>query len=265
MFGKLESFAKESKTLLCFGIDPVIEKMPGSKSGVRGRIIDYYSEITDLLLEEGQISAIKPNYAYFAQHGFDGLNALKDLLDRYRNRVYIILDVKRGDIGRTGDAYAKEIYDFWGADACTVSPYMGEDSVLPFAREGKLPYILCRTSNSGAGDFQEQKLRNGRLFYELVAEKSIAWNCGLVVGATSDSIKRIVKITKNNVPLLIPGIGAQGGDLEMVLGAIKQNPYLHRINCSSSLAFAPSEGMANPARASLREAERINTIIRGYL
>jgi orotidine-5'-phosphate decarboxylase len=176
----------------------------------------------------------------------------------------VIFDGKRGDIGKTSEAYAREIYDFWGADCTTVSPYMGEDSVLPFLREGKLVYLLCRTSNKGAADFQELKAGK-KYLYETVAEKAVKWNCGLVVGATSDSIKKITKMTKNRVPLLIPGIGSQGGDLEMVMEAVKGNAAIHRINASSSIAYAYEKHGGKPADAALKEAERLNREIRKYL
>lgn len=273
---KLKKFAEENRTILCFGIDPDMEKIDGKGGGgtTEEQIVAYYSAITDALLDENQISAIKPNYAYFAQYGFDGLRALKNLIEQYQNRTFVILDGKRGDIGKSSDAYAREVYDFWGADACTVSPYMGSDSVLPFLRDGKFAYVLCRTSNEGAKDFQERKI--GRKYlYESVAEKAVEWNgngpdhtCGLVVGATSDSIKQITTITKNKVPLLIPGIGAQGGDLEIVMktiGGKKNNPYIHRINASSSIAFAYEKLGGKPKDAALKEARKLNDGIREFL
>ncbi|MDO8554417.1 MAG: orotidine-5'-phosphate decarboxylase [Candidatus Micrarchaeota archaeon] len=243
-------YAEERNTILCFGIDPIKEK-------VKGDIVSYFSSITDKLLEENLIAAIKPNYAFFAQYGFDGLNALKQITSRYKNNVPIILDGKRGDIGKTSDAYARELYELWNADATTVSPYMGSDSVLPFIRDDKITYMLCRTSNEGAKDFQELKIGK-KFLYEKVAEKAVEWGCGLVVGATSDSIKRIVKITKNKIPMLIPGIGAQGGDLETVMTAIKSNPYIHRINASSSIAYAYEKKGGSAIDAAIKEAKELN-------
>lgn len=263
MFEKLASNAKEKNTLLCFGIDPILEKIKSEKPGsVRELIENYYFEITDLLISESQIVSIKPNYAYFAQYGFEGLYALKAIIERYKGKVEIILDGKRGDIGKSSDAYAKEVFDFWGADALTISPYMGFDSVKPFLREGKLAYVLCKTSNPGSSDFQE--LGKPKL-YEKVAEKAFEWKTGLVVGATSDSIKSIIKITKGGIPFLIPGIGAQGGDLEMVLDTIKPNPYIHRINSSSSIAFAYEKYKISPKQAALKEARLLNSQIQKIL
>jgi len=269
MLDLLRRSAEERKTVLCFGIDPVLEKINvGSPTGAsEERIEPFFHEMTDRLLEENQIAAIKPNYAYFARYGFDGLYVLEGIVQRYRNKIPVILDAKRGDIGKSSEAYASEAYDFWGADAVTVSPYMGEDSVMPFVRKGKLAYALCRTSNPGAKDFEERKCGK-RYLYEIVAEKAVGWGCGLVVGATSDSIKRIVKITKakgGNVPMLIPGIGSQGGDLDMVLEALKGDLPLHRINASSSIAYAYEKKGGKPAEAALAEAKALNKTIRRYI
>ncbi|MFH1685237.1 MAG: orotidine-5'-phosphate decarboxylase [Candidatus Micrarchaeota archaeon] len=256
---KLTKLANENKTILCFGVDPNLEKIPGGKVE---SIVPYFQNIIDKLLDENEISAIKPNYAFFAQYGFDGLHALKEIME-YRDKVPIILDFKRGDIGKTSTAYAKEAYDFWGADAATISPYMGEDSVKPFLREEKLAYMLCRTSNKGASDFQELEC-NGKFLYEKVLEKAIEWNCGIVVGATSDAITKIVATTKNEIPMLIPGIGAQGGDLEMVMKAIEGNVAIHRINASSSIAYAHEKHDGTPDEAALKEAQKLNETIRKY-
>ncbi|MBD3210924.1 orotidine-5'-phosphate decarboxylase [Candidatus Micrarchaeota archaeon] len=263
---KLIKSAEESRTILCFGIDPAINRMarePGEEE-LEGLITDYFSSIVESLLEENAISAIKPNYAFFAQYGFDGLHALEHLIGDCKEDVPVILDVKRGDIGKTSEAYAKEAYDFWGADAATISPYMGEDSVKPFLREGKLAYLLCRTSNKGAKDFQELKCGDSML-YEKVLEKAMEWNCGIVVGATSDAIRKIVEQTGNKVPMLIPGIGAQGGDLGMVMEAIGENVAIHRINASSSIAYAHEKHGGNPVGAALKEAENLNKKIREHL
>jgi len=272
---ELKKSAQERRTILCFGIDPKLERINvGSSAGaVEERIEPFFHEMTDRLLEENAIAAIKPNFAFFAQYGFDGLYVLENIIQRYRKKIPIILDGKRGDIGKTSEAYATEAYDFWGADALTVSPYMGEDSVKPFLREGKLVYMLCRTSNPGAADFQELKCGK-KYLYEHVAMKAVEWGTGLVVGATSDSIKRIVKIVKasgdgkgngkKEVPMLIPGIGSQGGDLEMVLEALKDNLLIHRINASSSISYAYEKTGGKPVEAAVKEAEKLNRVIRGY-
>jgi orotidine-5'-phosphate decarboxylase len=245
---RLSKEAKENKTILCFGIDPSIEKIAGGtgRQGNSGEQIEnFYAELVDALLEERQIAAIKPNYAYFAQYGFEGLNALKKLITRYKNRTFIILDAKRGDIAKTNEAYANEAYGFWGGDAVTVSPYAGFDSIPPFIKEGKI-----------------QELKIGKkMLYEIIAERSVKMGYGLVVGATSDAIKRIVKITGNKIPLLIPGVGAQGGDLGMVLKAVKSNLGIHRINASSSIAFAYEKHKLTAKNSALMETKKLNDVI----
>lgn len=258
--------AEETKTVLCFGIDPDISKMEaaiGHGKTVEQTIAPFFHPMIEKLLDENAISAIKPNYAYFAQYGFEGLYALEDIIQHYKGKVPVILDGKRGDIGKSSEAYAREAYDFWGADAVTISPYMGEDSVKPFVREGKLAYMLCRTSNPGARDFEELAVAGGKkAVYEHVAEKAAEWKTGLVVGATSDAIRKLALETHNAVPFLIPGVGSQGGDLGMVMDAIKKNPAIHRINASSSIAYAYAKAGGRPADAALAEAQKLNATIR---
>ena len=264
--GRLTAAARERKTILCFGIDPDLERIGaagGHGKGAEEAIAPYFHPIIERLLDENAISAIKPNYAYFAQYGFGGLYALQDIIQHYRTKVPVILDAKRGDIGKSSEAYAREAYDFWGADAVTISPYMGEDSVRPFVRDGKLAYMLCRTSNPGAKDFEELKAGR-RLLYKHVALKAMKWKTGLVVGATSDAIKRLAKLTNNSVPFLIPGVGAQGGDIGMVMDAIRANPHIHRINASSSIAYACVKSGGKPAGAALKEAGKLNATIRKF-
>lgn len=262
--------SKESKSLLCFGIDPVLERIHAAPGGphkdehIDAAICAYFNPIIDRLLEEHTVVALKPNHAYFAQYGFEGLYALQNIINRYSGKVPIIFDAKRGDIGKSSEAYAKEAYDVFHADAVTVSPYMGKDSVLPFIREGKLAYMLCRTSNPGAADFQEQKTGKSFLF-ERVAKLSLAWKTGLVVGATSTAIKKIASLTKNQVPFLIPGVGSQGGDLGMVMKALSKNPYIHRINASSSIAYAFEKKGTDAVSAAYLEASKVVKEMRKFL
>ena len=249
MVRRLEKLATENNSILCFGIDP---------SGEEKDVYKYYTSIVDGLLGKGLISAIKPNYAYFAAQGFSGLKVLKKIIDRYKGKTFVILDAKRGDIGRSSDAYAHEAFDFWEGDAVTVSPYMGSDSVKPFLQKGKIVYVLGRTSNAGAKDFQELKLKNGKYVYEEVCAKAASWGAGLVIGATSSTaLGKVVKIVGKNTPLLIPGIGKQGGSFD-ILKALKGNPFIHRVNSSSSIAQAWRKRKGGPVEAAVKEAEFLN-------
>lgn len=250
---KLTVSAEKYQSLLCFGMDPVIEKFPSSiKGNTKEKIVKFYSSIIDASLSSNpsSFSALKPNYAFYAQYGWEGLQALKELIDKYKSKYPIILDVKRGDIGSTAKAYAKEGYEFWGADALTLSPFMGKDSVEPYFNYfegGKGAYLLCRTSNAGAQDFICQKMGAKPLYLHILS-KAIGWHkdgLGLVVGATDAKdlaaiLKEIDKSGKR-FSLLIPGVGSQGGSAGEVMALLGKYPALlplARINASSSISYA---------------------------
>ena len=253
---KMMANAKEKETILCFGMDPVVERIPlDYGKEIEERITSFFCSICDELIKNNLICAIKPNYAFYAQYGFEGLRALKKIIDKYKGVVEVILDGKRGDIGKTSHAYAREVFEFWQADATTLSPYMWDESILPFVSKG-FCYVLCRTTNPSATIFQEKRFEDGEFVYEFVAKQAIRWKSGLVVGATSKVIQNIAKQWPS-IPLLIPGIGAQGGDLTMVLNAIKKNKWIHRINVSSSLSYAHEKTNKTPENAALEYAFNI--------
>lgn len=275
----LRESALERKSILCFGIDPVLEKIPPSVAGdTTERITNHFSQIIDASLESNSpsISALKPNIAYFAQYGFEGLLALEQLMNKYRGQVPIILDAKRGDIGASSEAYAREAFGVWDADAVTVSPYMGRDSLQPFLNycnppENRGVYVLCRTSNPGSRDFQflDTQDGKGRLFLE-VAEKIAKWGVsgtGAVVGATdSEELEKTCFLfydSGKKIPLLIPGVGAQGGSASEVVKVLRtvsaSDLPLHRINSSSGIAYAYQKaGTDDFVRAALDEIGRLN-------
>ncbi len=279
---QLTAMATRHQSLVCFGLDPVLEKIPPSVQGnARERIVKFYSSIISHL-EDGSrrdVAALKPNYAYFAQYGWEGLQALEELLDKYRGRFSLILDAKRGDIGASSAAYAKEAFGFWKADALTVSPLMGFDSVQPFleyAPAGKGVYLLCRTSNPGAADFLAlETAREEKPLYISILRKSAAWSeegLGLVVGATSiDDLEKVlweIERTGKTMPLLVPGVGAQGGSAAQVSRTLKETLReqfaLQRINASSSIAFAYQKAKSEDyVGAALNEIEKMNKEI-GY-
>lgn len=167
------------------------------------------------------VCAYKPNSAFYEAEGTAGLEALKKTINYIRQKdpnLPVILDAKRGDIGNTNEAYAKAIFDDLGADAVTVNPYLGKEALEPFLkRTDKGTIILVRTSNPGAGEFQDLTV-DGKPFYQVVAEHVKEWNtnnnCAVVVGATySEELKKVREIV-GDMPILVPGIGTQGGDLE---------------------------------------------------
>ena len=207
-------------SMLCVGLDPEPSKFPGAWQGQSDRIYDFCAAIVDATKD--LVCAFKPQIAYFAAHrAEDQLERLMAHMQRVAPQVPVILDAKRGDIGSTAEQYAKEAFERFGADAVTLSPFMGFDSVEPYLKyQGKGAFLLCRTSNPGGDDLQNQRLASVEgqpLLYEHVAKLAQGpWNLngqlGLVVGATyPQELARVLELAPT-VPLLIPGVGAQGGD-----------------------------------------------------
>ncbi|MCX6769172.1 MAG: orotidine-5'-phosphate decarboxylase [Candidatus Micrarchaeota archaeon] len=277
-FEYLDKSARERKSIVCFGLDPDLNKIPAfGEANTEERIVKYFTQIIDASLsQERGVGAIKPNYAYFVQYGFEGLRALAALIGNYKEKLPIILDVKRGDIGRSSEAYAKEAFDFWNADAMTVSPYMGQDSVQPFldrCKSGKGVYVLCRTSNSGAADFQTKALENGKPLYLEVARMLEKWHVngiGAVLGATEpDELESAMwnfYDAGKPIAFLIPGVGTQGASAKntaRTLRTVWQETFtLHRINSSSAIAYAyVKENNEDFVGAALREIARLNAEI----
>ena len=205
------------RSMLCVGLDPEPARFPGAWKGDATRIFDFCAAIVDATKD--LVSAYKPQVAYFAaQRAEDQLERLCAHIRAVAPGVPLILDAKRGDIGATAEQYAREAFERYGADAVTLSPFMGWDSVEPFLRhEGKGVFLLCRTSNPGGDDLQAQVLEGGERVFERVARLAAGpWNrngqVGLVVGATYPAEVARVRELAPTLPLLIPGVGAQGGD-----------------------------------------------------
>jgi orotidine-5'-phosphate decarboxylase len=261
---KLLEISKKNNSLLCVGLDTDIEKIPEFLLKEDDPIFSFNKRIINSTSD--LVCAYKPNLAFYESQGVKGWEALKKTCEYIPKDVPIILDAKRGDIGNTSRMYAQAIFEDLKGDAVTVSPYLGEDSISPFlAYENKCAFILCLTSNKGAEDFQLQESNNKPL-YEIVAEKILSWNqksnCGLVVGATfPEQLKRIREIV-GKLPILIPGIGAQKGDVEKTVrfGTDDQG-NLAVINSSRGIIFASSgEDFADSARAKAKELrDSINT------
>jgi orotidine-5'-phosphate decarboxylase len=214
---KLRHAERLNQSMLCVGLDPEPAKFPGAWKGDASRILDFCTAIVDATRD--LVIAYKPQIAYFASHRAE--DALERLIAHIRQvapEVPVILDAKRGDIGSTAEQYAREAFERYGADAVTLSPFMGFDSIEPYLRHaGKGLILLCRTSNPGGSDLQAQRLGSGDLVYEHIARLAQGpWNTGgqlgLVVGATYPAEIERVRALAPTLPLLIPGIGAQGGD-----------------------------------------------------
>lgn len=245
--------------MLCVGFDPDPKRMPVSLLGKPLSIFEFCRDIADATADV--VCAFKPQFAYFASQAAEGQleKLIQHLKDRYPH-IPVILDAKRGDIGSTAEHYALEAFERYGADAVTVNPYMGRDSIEPYLKhQGKGVIILCRTSNPLGSDFQSLNLaKDGQPLYLHVATLAAKeWNSSgqisLVVGATfPDEIAKVRAIV-GEMPLLIPGIGAQGGDLKTTVkaGQIPSKPGVGMmINSSRAILYASAGAdFAEAARA----------------
>ena len=217
---QLRTAQQHNQSMLCVGLDPEPSRFPGKLKGNSAKIYDFCAAIVDSVAD--LVVAFKPQIAYFHAHRAEQqLEALIQHMHRVAPHVPVILDAKRGDIGSTAEQYAIEAFERYGADAVTLSPFMGFDSVAPYLKyHGKGAFLLCRTSNPGGDDFQNQRLASvpGQpLLYEHIARLAQGpWNLngqlGLVVGATYPAEIERVRALAPTLPLLIPGVGAQGGD-----------------------------------------------------
>ena len=254
-------------SMLCVGLDPEPSRFPGAMKGDARRIYDFCAAIADAT---GDLAiAFKPQIAYFAAHrAEDQLERLMEHLRRNHPQVPVILDAKRGDIGSTAEQYAREAFERYGADAVTLSPFMGFDSVQPYLKyEGKGAFLLCRTSNPGGDDLQSQRLASlpgePRLYEHVAGLAQGAWNTngqlGLVVGATYPAEIERVRALAPTVPLLIPGVGAQGGDAVATVRAGWRPDGLIAVNSSRAILYASSgDDFAEAAR---REATRTRDLL----
>jgi len=216
---RLRETIARSGSLLCVGLDP--EASLGSPQAVERFCLD----LLDATLEH--CAAVKPNLAFFEQFGPDGMRVLLRVRERVPATHVLLLDAKRGDIGNTAAAYARALFEVLGADAVTVNPLMGQDSVAPwlgYAEQGRGVFLLARTSNPGAADLLEQRLLGGVAVYERIADLALRWDdgrgaVGLVVGATAPEAISVLRAQSPEQPFLLPGVGAQGGSLEEAVRA----------------------------------------------
>jgi orotidine-5'-phosphate decarboxylase len=250
----LQAATLRHDSMLCVGLDPEPAKFPRAWRGDAARIFDFCAAIVDATCDLA--CAFKPQIAYFAAHrAEDQLERLVAHIHAVAPGVPVILDAKRGDIGATAEQYAREAFERYRADAVTLSPFMGFDSVEPFLRwDGKGAILLCRTSNPGGDDLQAQLLDGGERVYERVARLAAGpWNgsgqLGLVVGATYPAEIARVRELAPTLPLLIPGVGAQGGDAEATVRAGWRPTGPIVVNSSRAILYADAgAGFATAAR-----------------
>jgi orotidine-5'-phosphate decarboxylase len=237
---------RDANSLVCVGLDPEPAKFPGKFANDPDAVFNFSRAIVDATAEYA--CSFKPQIAHFAALGAeDALQRLIAHIHAMHPGIPVILDSKRGDIGSTAQHYAAEAFDRYGADAVTANPYLGRDSLQPFLdRAERGVVILCRTSNPGAGDLQDL-IVDGRPLYQHVAEKvAREWNgngnCALVVGATWPEQLREVRAIVGDVPFLVPGVGAQGGDVEAVVTNAKTDDGSGLIVSSSRAILYASSG-----------------------
>ena len=214
----------DTDSLLCVGLDPDPARFPGSMSGRADRTAAFCRAIVDATAD--LVCAYKPQIAYFAALGAE--RALEDVIAHVRAvapNAAVILDAKRGDIGPTATQYAREAFDRYGADAVTVNPYLGYDTIEPFLERGSV-FVLCRTSNPGSGDLQSLTVDGEPLYRrvgrELAQHFGHTGRLGLVAGATYPAELAELRAVVGQIPLLVPGVGAQGGEVAALAGALSE-------------------------------------------
>jgi len=250
----------QADSLLCVGLDPDPARFPAHLRGRDDAIFAFCAAIADATA--AYACAFKPQIAYFAGHRAE--DQLERLLVHLREKhpdVPIVLDAKRGDIGATAEHYAREVFERYGADAVTLSPYMGQDSIEPFlAYAGRGIFVLCRTSNPGGDDLQMLEVGGEPLYARVARLAAARWNrggqLGLVVGATYPAELARVRGIAGELPLLVPGIGAQGGDVQASVEAGQSASGTGMlINSSRAILYAGSgEDFAEAAAAAARSS-----------
>ncbi len=245
---------------LCVGLDPDEALLPPAVRSGADALLQFNLAIVDATCDLA--GAYKPNLAFYEVHGTRGFEVLEATIRHIRSRqpdALIIADAKRGDIGNTSKAYAAAMFHKLGCDAVTVNPYMGRDSVEPYLEDdSKGAFVVCLTSNRGSSDFQWLDC-GGRPLYEIVAGQVSSWNtrgnCGLVVGATQPERRAAIRKAAGRMPFLVPGVGAQGGDVETSVRINNDGAFVNAfINASRSILYASrEEDFAEAARAAAAE------------
>jgi orotidine-5'-phosphate decarboxylase len=274
---QLAAAEARAQSLLCVGLDPEPARFPGAWRGDPRRIFDFCAGIVDATHD--LVLAFKPQIAHFAAHrAEEQLERLIAHIRKVAPEVPVILDAKRGDVGSTAENYAREAFERYDADALTLSPFMGADSLEPYMRHaGRGLMVLCRTSNPGGSDLQAQRLVSdvpgGEFLYERIARLAAGeWNrggqMGLVVGATYPRELARVRELAPTLPLLIPGIGAQGGDAEATVRAAWRPGAPVIVSSSRAILYAGGDtpdaaAHAEAARAAAQATRRLLQDARG--
>lgn len=258
---RLTSRERDANSLLCVGLDPVIGKMPAGIPATAAGVADFCIEIINATKD--LVSSYKPNLPFYLSLGDDGLRALRRVREAIPADIPMILDCKVNDLGDTAKAWVQTAFDYIEADAIVVAPYMGEDALAPyFNREGKGVIVLVKTSNPGSGDLQDVTLENGQPLYMHVAERCREWNqgypadIGMVVGATWPAQLQAVRDLCPNQAILLPGLGAQGGDVQASVQA-GTDAHGGSLMCSSSRGILYASSGTDFAEAARTQAQSL--------
>ena len=257
---KLSAAQRAHDSIVCVGLDPEPERIPSSYGRGPEAAVRFLRDIVQATGE--YVSAFKPNLGFYERYGEAAMDVLAKTLDVIPDDVPVILDGKRGDVPNTSAAYADALFDAFRADAATVAPYVGLDSIAPFCSNGRFALVLARTSNPGAGDFQDLDVA-GRPLYERVVEKVVtrfpSESCGFVIGATYPEETRRLRALAPDRIFLLPGVGAQGGDVETTVRAgLDARGGGAILSSSRSVLYAEGDGdlvrSAAAAARSLRDS-----------
>ena len=262
-YNRLGNICDTKNSHLCIGLDFDLDKMINPKVKDLKSLESFIKDIIDSTIDI--CSVYKPNFAFYEKYGPAGMTLLESIVAHINKRSIIVADAKRGDIGNTSRNYAKSIFDYYNFDAVTLAPYMGSDSIEPFIDyKEKGIYILCLTSNKSAADFQ-YKFSDNTYLYEDTAKLALSLNInnniGLVVGATKQENMQKIKDIAPSLSWLVPGIGAQGGDLEKSVSISNSNKGIGIINVSRSIIYAGNQSLDEIRKAAIGYNDKINKFL----
>lgn len=268
-YQKLDAITEKNNSLVCVGLDSDIAKLPEHLKNDPHPQFAFNKAIIDATHD--LVCAYKPNTAFYEARGAAGVEELKmtcDYVTKTYPEIVLIIDAKRADIGNTNEGYVQDVFDYLGADAVTVHPYLGKEALQPFlSRADKGVIVLCRTSNPGAGELQDLQVDGKPLYQKVAGNIAKEWNansnCAVVVGATYPEELAQVRAIVGDIPILIPGVGAQGGDVEKTVKAgVDKTGKRAMINSSRGIIFA-STG-ADFAQRAREETEKLQKQINQY-
>tara|TARA_B100000029_G_scaffold349205_1_gene341543 strand:- start:982 stop:1788 length:807 start_codon:yes stop_codon:yes gene_type:complete len=262
-YNRLNDICASKNSHLCIGLDFDLDKIKNPNIKDLNSLESFIKDIIDATIDN--CSVYKPNFAFYEKYGPSGMILLQNIVSHINKRSIVIADAKRGDIGNTSRNYAQSIFDYYNFDAVTIAPYMGSDSIQPFIDySNKGIYVLCLTSNKSAMEFQYKFSDNNHL-YEDVTKLALSLNrnnnIGLVVGATKQENMKKIRNLAPSLTWLVPGIGAQGGDLEKSVSISNSNKSIGIINVSRSIIYAGNQSIDDIRSAAIDYNKKINNFL----